>query len=265
MAEGLCAYGAIAADAFACTSRATPFGIAPGVAKSSQTDPNDYRYISRRQTTTPEPVMFVRAYLRASTDDQDATRARETLRTFAAEHGTRIAATYVENASDTLLDRRELLRLLADAEPGDVLLVEAVDRLSRLDRATWDQLRDRIARAGLQVVSLDLPLTHALIQPAAAGGDGLQEWMTRALSQMFLEFMAAFARKDYETRRARAAQGIARAKAAGVYKGRPRDEQLHSRICECLARGMSVRGTARLLECSTSTVNRCRATQVSAL
>lgn len=90
--------------------------------------------------------MFVRAYLRASTDDQDATRAREALRTFAAEHGTRIAATYVENASGTLLDRRELLRLLADAESGDVLLVEAVDRLSRLDRATWNQLRERMPR-----------------------------------------------------------------------------------------------------------------------
>lgn len=209
--------------------------------------------------------MFVRAYLRASTDDQDATRARETLRTFATEHGTRIAATYVENASGTLLDRRELLRLLADAEPGDVLLVEAVDRLSRLDRATWDQLRERIAQAGLQVVSLDLPLTHSLLRPAAAGGDSAQEWMTRAVSQMFLEFMAAFARKDYETRRARAAQGIAKAKAAGVYKGRPRDEQLHARISECLARGMSVRGTARLLECSTSTVNRCRASHTSDL
>jgi len=127
--------------------------------------------------------MFVRAYLRASTDDQDATRAREALRTFAAEHGTRIAATYVENASGTLLDRRELLRLLADAEPGDVLLVEAVDRLSRLDRATWDQLRERIAQAGLQVVSLDLPLTHSLLRPAAAGGDSAQEWMTRAMSR----------------------------------------------------------------------------------
>lgn len=166
-----------------------------------------------------------RTYSRASTDDQDATRARETLRIFASKHGTRIAATYVEKASGTLLDRRELLRLLADAERGDVLLVEAIDRLSRLDRATLrpcDQLRDRIAQAGLQVVSLDLPLTHSLIRPATVGDDGLQEWMTRALSQLFLEFMGAFARKDSETRRARAAQGIAKVKAARVYKGRPR-------------------------------------------
>lgn len=119
----------------------------------------------------------------------------------------------------------------------------------RPDRSSWPE-----------VVSLDLPLTHALLRPAGACGDSAQEWMTRAVSQMFLEFMAAFARKDYKMRRARAAQGIARAKAAGVYKGRPRDEQLHARIRECLTRGMSVRGTARLLECSTSTVNRCRNT-----
>lgn len=45
---------------------------------------------------------------------------------------------------------------------------------------------------------------------------------------------------------------------AVVYKGRPRDEQLHARIRECLARGISVRGTAKLLQCSTSTVNQCR-------
>lgn len=73
------------------------------------------------------------------------------LRTFAAEHGTRIATTYVENASGMLLNLRELQRLLADAKPEDQLLVGAVDWLSRLDRATWDQSRERIAQAGLQV------------------------------------------------------------------------------------------------------------------
>lgn len=101
--------------------------------------------------------------------------------------------------------------------------MEAVDRFSRLDRTTGEQLCKRIAQAGLQVVSLDLPLTHLLLRPAAAGDDSAHRWMTRAMSQMFLEFMAAFARKDYETRCAGAAQGIAKAKAAGVYKGRPRD------------------------------------------
>lgn len=205
--------------------------------------------------------MFVRAYLRASTQDQDASRARESLRAFAESQGVRIAAWYVENASGTLLDRRELVRLLDDASPGDVLLVEAVDRLSRLNRQTWDQLRERIGGAGLHVVSLDLPLTYTLLQPPAAGGDGFQEWMTGAMSRMFLEFLAAFARKDYDARRSRQAQGIAKAKAAGAYRGRQPDVALRGKIADCLARGFSVRGTAELLGCSTSTVTRFKADQ----
>lgn len=76
--------------------------------------------------------MFVRGYLRASTVEQDAQRARGDLERFAADRGMRIAAFYVENESGASLQRPELFRLLADCQPGDVLLVEQVDRLSRL-------------------------------------------------------------------------------------------------------------------------------------
>ena len=72
--------------------------------------------------------MFVRAYLRASTAEQDATRARAALDAFAASHGFRIASRYVEHESGTRLARPELFRLLDDCGPGDVLLVEQVDR-----------------------------------------------------------------------------------------------------------------------------------------
>jgi DNA invertase Pin-like site-specific DNA recombinase len=49
--------------------------------------------------------MFVRAYLRASTNEQDASRARQQLEAFAAEHGLRIAAFYIENESGAKLAR----------------------------------------------------------------------------------------------------------------------------------------------------------------
>ncbi|WP_420342171.1 recombinase family protein [Paenirhodobacter sp.] len=65
--------------------------------------------------------MFIRAYLRASTTDQDADRARADLERFAADRGLRIAGRYVENESGVKLDRPELFRLLSDCEPGDVL------------------------------------------------------------------------------------------------------------------------------------------------
>jgi len=78
--------------------------------------------------------MFVRAYLRASTEDQNAARARADLDAFAAERGLFIAATYLENESGATLARPELFRLLADARPGDILLVEQVGGTSRFVR-----------------------------------------------------------------------------------------------------------------------------------
>ena len=71
--------------------------------------------------------MFVRAYLRASTDDQDASRAKDQLQAFAAERGLSVAAWYVENESGAKLSRPELFRLLSDSQAGDVLLIEQVD------------------------------------------------------------------------------------------------------------------------------------------
>lgn len=80
---------------------------------------------------------FVRAYLRASTDEQDAQRARSSLDRFAQERGVSICNYYAENQSGTRLDRPELFRLLTDSRARDVLLVEDVDRLSRLVGAEW--------------------------------------------------------------------------------------------------------------------------------
>jgi hypothetical protein len=47
---------------------------------------------------------FVRAYLRASTDEQDAQRARGTLARFADERGVVICNYYAENESGARLD-----------------------------------------------------------------------------------------------------------------------------------------------------------------
>jgi len=101
--------------------------------------------------------MLARAYLRASTSEQDATRARNQVEAFAAERGLRIAGFYVENVSGASLARPELFRLLADSGPCDVLLVEQVDRLSRLSEADWKRLRSELDVRQIRVVALDLP------------------------------------------------------------------------------------------------------------
>ena len=55
------------------------------------------------------------------------------------------------------LERPELFRLLADAEPGDILLFEQVDRLSRLTDGDWQKLKAELAAKHIRVVALDLP------------------------------------------------------------------------------------------------------------
>ncbi|SFU66900.1 Resolvase, N terminal domain [Xenorhabdus koppenhoeferi] len=47
---------------------------------------------------------------------------------------------------------------------------------------------------------------------------------------MMLDMLAAVARKDYEDRRRRQAQGVKKARQEGKYKGRPVDKKLHQKI-----------------------------------
>lgn len=200
--------------------------------------------------------MFIRAYLRASTDEQDAGRARTSLEKFASDHNKVIACEYLENASGAAADRPELLRLLKDARKGDVLLVESIDRLSRLPADDWARLKSAIDAKGLRIVALDLPTSHQGMRDTK--GDEFTDRMLAAINSMLVEMMAAIARKDYEQRRERQAQGIQKAKAEGKYQGRPVDEELHKRVKELLGAGLGIRATARHANCSTTTVLRIR-------
>lgn len=71
--------------------------------------------------------MLAHLYLRASTKDQDANRAKAALEAFATEKGLTIAGIYAENISGTKLDRPQLLAMLEAAAPGDICLCESVD------------------------------------------------------------------------------------------------------------------------------------------
>lgn len=199
--------------------------------------------------------MFIRAYLRASTDSQDASRAKQSLIDFAAEHGHKIACFYVENESGSTLNRPELFRLLEDSHEGDVLLIEGVDRLSRLSQEDWTSLKATIAAKKVTVVSLDLSTSHAALK-TTDGMDDFTKGMIAAVNGMLLDMLAVVARKDYEDRRRRQGQGIAKAKDNGAYKGRQVDQELHARIKACVASGNSLRKTATIVGCALSTVQR---------
>ena len=200
---------------------------------------------------------MIRAYLRASTTDQDASRARRALKSFVASHGERVASWYIDNASGRRVDRDELRRLLDDAHPGDVLLVESIDRLTRLPVEQWRGLKGEIEARGLMIVALDLPSTHAAMRPAD-NADELSQRILAATNSMLLEIVAAQAAADYEQRRVRQAQGIEKAKRQGKYRGRPIDRTAHARVASVLRDGHSVRRTAEIAGVSASTVQRIK-------
>mgnify|MGYP001456166842 CR=1 FL=1 len=192
--------------------------------------------------------MRIYAYLRASTPEQHVNRAEQQLTHFVAEHQRTISTLFYEHESGATLKRPQLFHLLHIAQAGDVLLVEQVDRISRLNAADWQKLRQLISEKHIHIVALDLPTSHMCLKQHHR--DDFTERMFDAINSMMLDMLAAIARKDYEDRRRRQAQGIDAAKAKGKYKGRQMDVKKRDYIKFLLESGHSYREIVDKAQCS---------------
>lgn len=193
-------------------------------------------------------------YLRASTKDQNASRALESIQAFAKTKSINLSQAFIENISGTKLDRPELNRLLEIAEKGDIILVEGMDRLSRLTQEDWTRLQGKIRDIGVDIVALNLPTSHLSLEPSA------QSWTSSIISNLFLEMAVATAREDYETRRRRAAEGtklyIEKCKSEGrkPFKGRQESKELMNNVADYLNIGKSYSWIQEKLGCSSRTI-----------
>ncbi|EGL0111908.1 recombinase family protein [Salmonella enterica] len=194
----------------------------------------------------------VYAYLRASTKEQDATRATKALKDFATDKGLTIVATFTENESGASLQRPELFRLLDVAQSGDVILIEQIDRLSRLSGDDWQKLRSILSGKGVKVVALDLPTSYMLLNT----GDEFTSRMFEAVNGMMLDMLAAIARKDYTDRKRRQAEGIEKAKQLGKFKGRPVDNDKREKVMTAFNAGMTKNQIFKITGIARTTINR---------
>jgi putative DNA-invertase from lambdoid prophage Rac len=147
-------------------------------------------------------------WARVSTTEQDASNQVTELCTLAARRGWTVVEIDSTTASAWRGDhRRELDRVVADARAGkfDVLLVWALDRLSREGPLETLQIVDRLARAGVQVVSLQEPWTEA----------------TGELRDLMVALVGWVARWESRRRSERTRAGMERARAEGKRIGRP--------------------------------------------
>ena len=195
--------------------------------------------------------MNTRIYLRASTKDQDAERALAELNALnnSLELGKPII--YVEHYSGTKLERPELNKLLQEANQGDALLVESVDRLSRLTQHDFNELKRRIQEKGLRLIVADLPTTHHLSQV----NNNITSSILGLINNMLIDLLATMARLDNEKRIERIKQGLERS----GYKptGKKPNQTKHERIKELLASNtMTKDEIAKAVGCGVATVYR---------
>lgn len=190
--------------------------------------------------------MIVRIYVRASTKDQDAERALDDLVTFSKDYGNSCQH-YIENHSGTKLDRPELNRLLEEAQQGDILLVESVDRLSRLSQDDFATLKQRIKDKGLRLVVADLPTTHTK-------QEGMTGDIMKVINDMLIDLLATMAKLDNDKRKERIKQGLERS----GYKpsGKKADTVKHERIIKLSKTDLTKEEIAKAVGCGVATVYR---------
>src|SRR5882672_12587244 len=141
--------------------------------------------------------MTVIGYARVSTTDQDLSIQQAALRAAGCD------VIRAEKRSGTMTSGREELRTVLEfLRKGDVLMVTRIDRLARSIGDLQDIVRT------LKTKGASLKATEQPIDTSTAAG------------KCFLDMLGVFAEFETNLRRERQMEGIAKAKAAGVYKGR---------------------------------------------
>jgi DNA invertase Pin-like site-specific DNA recombinase len=145
-----------------------------------------------------EMAVATYGYARASAQDQSTAIQVEALRAAGC------SVVRAENASGSKMDGRTELRTLLDfVRKGDVVMVTRIDRLARsiADLAT---IVRELESKGAALKAVEQPIDTS----TSAG-------------RAFLQMLGVFAEFETAIRRERQMEGIAAAKANGVYKGRP--------------------------------------------
>jgi DNA invertase Pin-like site-specific DNA recombinase len=142
--------------------------------------------------------MTVVGYARVSTTDQDLSIQKAALKAAGCE-----VIRAEQRSGTTTQGRHELKTILDFLREDDVLMVTRIDRLARSIGDLQDIVRAVRARGAT------LKATEQRIDTSTAAG------------KCFLDMLGVFAEFETNLRRERQLEGIARAKAAGVYKGRP--------------------------------------------
>ena len=178
---------------------------------------------------------MIYGYARVSTDTQDLTNQLAQLK------GAGCEKTFREKISGATAERPQLKKLMAALLPGDVVVIPAVDRLSRDTTDLLVIARD-MQRAGAGLRSLSEPVVDT----------------TSDFAELVLAVLGVAAKLERRRIIERTARGRADAKAKGVRFGRkPKLTPYQQREAKLrVANGETQRSVARSYNVSQATISR---------
>ena len=200
-------------------------------------------------------MKIARIYLRVSTIEQSNQR-QEKIIDEATNNGYYIAKVYREKASGAIKDRPKLRELISDLQPGEIIIAENIDRISRLPLQDAMDLVNEIREKG---AFLSIPNIVDLGELMTENQTELSKIIMQSVQEMLLKMALQIARDDYELRRERQLAGIALAKKNKKYKGRKPDLNKHQLILDLWATGNYTEvEIAKRVDCSLPQVKRVK-------
>ena len=161
--------------------------------------------------------MNIYGYIRVSSKDQNEDRQ------LAAMHGIGVKDEFIfiDKRSGKDFERPQYKKLLKKIKPGDLLMIQSIDRLGRNYEEVQNQWRILTKEKNADICVLDMPLLDT-----RQGKD----LMGTFIADLVLQILSFSAQNEREYIRRRQAEGIAAAKARGVMFGRkplPLPENFH--------------------------------------
>ena len=169
-------------------------------------------------------------YARVSTEDQDCSLQEEALR----DAGADVIRSEKKSGTSTK-GRSELETVLDFLREGDTLLVTRIDRLAR-SVGDLEGIVETLEAKGAHLKATEQPIDTA--SPAG---------------RAFMQMLGVFAQFETAIRKERQLEGIAKAKARGVYKGRKPTVPVE-RVREMRAEGVGASAIAKELGIARSSV-----------
>ena len=149
-------------------------------------------------------------YVRISTKEQNEARQLAAL----AEYEIPQRNLFIDRQSGKDLERPAYKRLMKRLHPGDLLIVQSIDRLGRNYGEILEQWRVITKEKQADIMILDMPLLNTRTQGKDLTGT--------FIADLVLQILSYVAQTEREFIRKRQAEGIAAARARGVKFGAPK-------------------------------------------